>query len=72
MAFQIRDDILDITGTVEELGKNVGHDEETNKSTYPAIFGLEESEKRLEEVNNHALKVIEKYDNAEFTENLLK
>lgn len=72
LAFQIRDDILDITGTVEELGKNVGHDEETNKSTYPAIFGLEESEKRLEEVNNHALKVIEKYDNAEFYRELVE
>lgn len=72
LAFQIRDDILDITGTVEELGKNVGHDEETNKSTYPAIFGLEESEKRLEEVNNHALKVIEKYDNAVFYRELVE
>lgn len=72
LAFQIRDDILDITGTVEELGKNVGHDEETNKSTYPAIFGLEESEKRLEEVNNLALKVIEKYDNAEFYRELVE
>ena len=72
LAFQIRDDILDITGTVEELGKNVGHDEETNKSTYPAIFGLEESEKRLEEVNNHALKVIENYDNAEFYRELVE
>lgn len=72
LAFQIRDDILDITGTVEELGKNVGHDEETNKSTYPAIFGLEESEKRLEEVNNHALNVIEKYDNAEFYRELVE
>lgn len=71
LAFQIRDDILDVTGTVEELGKNVGHDEETNKSTYPAIFGLEESEKRLDEINRHALSIIEKYPEAGFFRELV-
>ena len=72
LAFQIRDDILDITGTVQELGKNVGHDEETNKSTYPAIFGLQESEKRLADVNEHALHIIEKYNKADFYRELVK
>lgn len=71
LAFQIKDDILDVTGTVEELGKNVGHDEETNKSTYPAIFGLEESEKRLDEINRHALSIIEKYPEAGFFRELV-
>lgn len=40
VAFQIRDDILDVTGSTEELGKPVGSDERNGKSTYVSIFGL--------------------------------
>lgn len=58
LAFQICDDILDVTGTTEELGKNVGHDEETEKSTYPALYGLEYSEKKFRELNERALDVL--------------
>ncbi len=65
-AFQIRDDILDIIGTTEELGKNVGHDEETNKATYPALFGLEKSQELLKEASDKARCAISKYENAEF------
>ncbi|MHB0913049.1 MAG: polyprenyl synthetase family protein [Armatimonadota bacterium] len=43
LAFQIADDILDVTGDQEKLGKPVGSDEKRNKSTYPALFGLERS-----------------------------
>ena len=42
MAFQIRDDILDLTGTQEELGKPVGSDEKNQKKTYPALYGMEQ------------------------------
>lgn len=47
LAFQIQDDILDITSTTEELGKSVGSDETSNKSTYPTLLGLEGAKERL-------------------------
>ncbi len=47
LAFQIKDDILDFTSTTEIMGKTVGKDENSNKSTYVTIFGLEESYKKL-------------------------
>lgn len=43
LAFQIADDVLDITGSPEELGKSVGKDDQQQKATYPALHGLEES-----------------------------
>tara|TARA_R110002096_G_scaffold24625_9_gene77460 strand:- start:6667 stop:7560 length:894 start_codon:yes stop_codon:yes gene_type:complete len=43
LAFQVIDDILDVTQTSEKLGKSAGKDEATDKSTYPALFGLEKS-----------------------------
>lgn len=45
LAFQIADDVLNETGTPEELGKAAGSDASRQKATYPAIFGLEESRK---------------------------
>ena len=45
LAFQIADDILDVTATSEELGKTAGKDEEVNKTTYVKLLGLEESKK---------------------------
>ncbi len=46
LAFQIADDILDVTGDEALLGKPVGSDEERDKATYPKLFGLEESRRR--------------------------
>jgi geranylgeranyl diphosphate synthase type II len=43
MAFQIRDDILDCTGTSHALGKSTGKDNDAHKATFPALYGLEES-----------------------------
>ncbi len=59
LAFQIIDDILDVTQTSEKLGKSAGKDEATDKSTYPALFGLEKSRKeavRLTAKAHDALK----------------
>ena len=49
LAFQIQDDILDITSTTEALGKPVGSDLSSDKSTYPSLLGLEGARKRLAE-----------------------
>lgn len=59
LAFQVIDDILDVTQTSETLGKSAGKDEATAKSTYPALFGLEKSRKeaaRLTKKAHDALK----------------
>jgi len=59
LAFQVIDDILDVTADTATLGKTAGKDEAVNKSTYPAILGLEESKKearRLTELSLAALQ----------------
>jgi geranylgeranyl diphosphate synthase type II len=62
LAFQIADDILDITGTQEEIGKDVGSDLEKDKKTYPSFFGLEESRRRAVEVVDQALASLKGFD----------
>lgn len=57
LAFQVRDDILDVTASFQELGKTPNKDEVAQKATYPAIFGLEESKVilagLLEDIQSH-------------------
>lgn len=55
LAFQIKDDILDIEGTTEELGKTAGKDEASDKSTYPSLLSLEGAKEKLAE---HASKAL--------------
>jgi farnesyl diphosphate synthase len=50
LAFQIRDDLLDVEGTTEDIGKTAGSDERMNKATYPALFGIEASRRRCDEL----------------------
>lgn len=50
LAFQIVDDILDITATSEELGKSAGKDLRAQKATYPSLWGLEESRRRAHDL----------------------
>jgi geranylgeranyl diphosphate synthase, type II len=57
LAFQIVDDVLDVTQTSAQLGKTAGKDAASEKATYPALFGLEESRKR-------AVELLESADNA--------
>lgn len=56
LAFQITDDILDVTGTVDVIGKPVGSDESRNKSTYPALLGLDESRRLAGEAVDAAVE----------------
>ena len=46
LSFQIQDDILDVTSTVEELGKNINSDAENNKQTYVSLLGIEKAEQQ--------------------------
>ena len=55
LAFQIQDDILDVTSTTETLGKKVGSDIANHKSTYVSLIGLETSQKRVEELFEECL-----------------
>ncbi|MBB4825682.1 geranylgeranyl diphosphate synthase type II [Sporosarcina luteola] len=59
LAFQIKDDILDITATTEQLGKTAGSDVEREKSTYPALLGLNGAEERLRQHHQSALASIQ-------------
>jgi len=61
MAFQIRDDILDVTGSSAELGKKVGSDEKNHKQTYVTIYGLEPSKKAVEKFTNEASGWLEEF-----------
>ncbi len=58
LAFQIKDDILDVTSSTKELGKPVGSDADNNKSTYVSLLGLEESEKLVIDYTNSAKKAL--------------
>lgn len=59
MAFQIQDDILDVTSTTQELGKPVGSDAKNEKTTYVALYGMEAARKAVEEYSNKALAALE-------------
>ena len=58
LAFQVKDDILDVEGTFEELGKPVGSDVDLHKATYPSILGMEESKKILNNTVEKAKEII--------------
>ncbi|MCQ2359472.1 MAG: polyprenyl synthetase family protein [Phascolarctobacterium sp.] len=66
LAFQITDDILDVTSTQEELGKPIGSDEKNEKSTYVTLFGLEASKELAAKTIEEALACLEGFgENAE-------
>ncbi|MCR5304434.1 MAG: polyprenyl synthetase family protein [Lachnospiraceae bacterium] len=58
IAFQIRDDILDVTGSREEIGKDAGSDEKNGKMTYVSVYGLEECRRKVEELTDKALSIL--------------
>ena len=67
LAFQIQDDILDVTSTDEELGKPVHSDEKNNKVTYVTLFGIEEASRQVELLSEKAIKLLKSLNkNTEF------
>ena len=73
MAFQIRDDILDVISTTEELGKPVKSDEKNNKTTYVTIYGLDGASKLVEEYSHTAMTLLDQVcPNASFLKRLFE
>lgn len=66
LAFQIVDDILDITADEKLLGKPVHSDAEQNKATYPAAYGLDAAKQKAKELTNEALEQISRLGGNEF------
>ena len=72
VAFQIQDDILDVTSTQEVLGKPVLSDEKNHKTTYVTLYGMEKAEKDVIEMSNEALRLIEETGKNEFLDELVR
>ena len=73
IAFQIQDDILDVTSTEEVLGKPVGSDERNHKLTYVSLYGLEKAKKEVKRMSETALTILSSFENRnEFLEELVK
>ena len=62
LAFQIRDDILDVTGNAEELGKNIGIDAQNGRCTYVSLLGLEAAQSLVDRYTEIALGALDRFD----------
>jgi geranylgeranyl diphosphate synthase type II len=62
LAFQVADDILNVEGDPDRMGKAVGTDAARQKNTYPALLGLEASKTLADELVNHAIETLESFD----------
>lgn len=61
LAFQIKDDLLDIESTTEAMGKSIGKDSLEKKATYPSVFGIEQSKKALAELTGKAVAIAQSF-----------
>lgn len=61
LAFQIQDDILDVTGSLETLGKETGSDEKNKKTTYVTLKGMEEAKKEVKRLSEEAVAIISSF-----------
>ena len=73
IAFQIQDDILDVTSSLEVLGKPVLSDEKNEKTTYVTLVGVEQAKKYVEQISNEAIELLGEFeDENPFLEELLR
>ena len=63
IAFQIQDDILDVTSSLEELGKPVGSDAKNHKSTYVTIEGIDKSKEDVKRLSEEAIRLLDSFSN---------
>ncbi len=70
IAFQIKDDILDVTGDEEKLGKPVGSDKDNEKTTYVDIVGLNKAQEDVEKLTQAAIESLSAFENNEFVSSL--
>lgn len=66
IAFQIKDDILDVTGDSVLLGKPVGSDAENNKTTYVTLEGLDKAQRDVQQLTDNAVVLLENFNNNDF------
>ncbi len=59
LAFQIQDDVLDVTSTTEDLGKPVGSDEKNHKTTWVTLFGVDKAKQDVEELSKHSVSLMD-------------
>lgn len=72
-AFQIQDDVLDVTSTAEVLGKPIGSDEKNEKTTYVTLFGVDTAKEYVETLSNEAIALLQSFEKQNpFLEELLK
>lgn len=72
LAFQIIDDILDVTGDEEILGKPIGSDAEENKTTFVTLYGIDRAKEEAAKLTEKAMEILNKFDNNEFLKELTK
>ena len=73
IAFQIQDDILDITSSLEVLGKMTGSDEKNNKVTYVTLNGMDKSKEDVEKLSKEAINLLDSFENKnEFLNQLIE
>lgn len=76
LAFQVIDDILDVTSTADVLGKPIGSDAEENKTTFVTLYGVEKAKEIADKITAEAVEYLDKFENNDFlmqlTDMLLK
>ncbi|WP_445374107.1 (2E,6E)-farnesyl diphosphate synthase [Photorhabdus tasmaniensis] len=72
LAFQVHDDILDVIGDTEMIGKRRGSDQQLRKSTYPALLGLEQAQKKAHELYQEALEALNKLEEKSYNTTMLR
>ncbi|TDB59947.1 (2E,6E)-farnesyl diphosphate synthase [Photorhabdus khanii] len=72
LAFQVHDDILDVIGDTEMIGKRQGSDQQLSKSTYPALLGLEQAQKKTHQLYQEALEALNKLEEKSYNTTMLR